>query len=76
MNDLPVIKFIEETVTEDESSLMSFELDEKAKLLCVEFGLRLVVTCAAYGLDIEDAFKAVVDRGQYLSQEPEENNDD
>jgi hypothetical protein len=71
MTDLPVIEFIEETVAEDGSSRMSFELDEKAKLLCAEFGLRLVVTCAAYGLDIEDAFRVVVDRGEYLKQEPE-----
>jgi hypothetical protein len=71
MTDLPIIKFVDE----DENS-MNFELSDEASKMCAEFGLRLVVTCAAFGLDIDDAFKAVVDRGQYLSQEPEENNDD
>jgi hypothetical protein len=71
MTDLPIIKLMDE----DENS-MNFELSDEAYKMCAEFGLRLVVTCAAFGLDIDDAFKAVVDRGQYLSQEPEENNDD
>jgi hypothetical protein len=71
MNDLPVIEFIEETVAEDGSSRMSFEVDERAKLLCAEFGLRLVVTCAAYSIDIEDAFQAIIDRGEYLKQDLE-----
>lgn len=72
MTDLPVVKFIEETIEEDGSSLATFEVDEAAEKLCSEIGLRFIVTCAFYNLDLEDAFRAVSDRGKYLQQEPDE----
>jgi hypothetical protein len=65
------IQFVEETVVEGGSSLMTFEVDAAATKLISSVGLRFIVTCAAYGLDLEDGFKAVSDRGEYLSQEPD-----
>jgi hypothetical protein len=49
-----------------------FDLDDKSEQLVAELGLRLILTCAAYGMDIEDALQAIVDRGEYLSQEETE----
>ena len=70
-NKIGHIKFVEETVAEGGSSLMTFEVDAAATKLISSVGLRFIVTCAAYGLDLEDGFKAVSDRGEYLSQEPD-----
>ena len=53
---------------EDGSATFTFDLDEKTEKLVSELGLRLTLTCAAYGMDIEDALQAIVDRGEYLSQ--------
>lgn len=73
--ELGHIKFVEETVAEGGSSLMTFEVDAAATKLISSVGLRFIVTCAAYGLDLEDGFKAVSDRGEYLSQEPDDINE-
>jgi hypothetical protein len=73
--ELGHIKFVEETVAESGSSLMTFEVDAAATKLISSVGLRFIVTCAAYGLDLEDGFKAVSDRGEYLSQEPDDINE-
>lgn len=69
--ELGHIQFVEETLAEDGSSLVTFEVDAAATKLISSVGLRFIVTCAAYGLDLEDGFKAVNDRGEYLQQEPE-----
>lgn len=70
--ELGHIQFVEETITEDGSSLMTFEVDAAATKLISSVGLRFIVTCAAYGLDLEEGFKAISDRGEYLQQEPEQ----
>ena len=54
---------------EDGGATYKFDLDKKTEKIVAELGLRLTLTCAAYGMDIEDALQAVVDRGEYLSQE-------
>ena len=61
-------------VIENESggATYSFDLDERTQKIVAELGLRLTLTCAAYGMDIEDALQAIVDRGEYLSQEETE----
>jgi len=69
--ELGHIQFVEETVAEDGTSLVSFEVDAAATKLISSVGLRFIVTCAAYGLDLEDGFKAISDRGEYLQQEPD-----
>ena len=71
VNKIGRIQFVEETVAEDGSSLMTFEIDAAATKLISSVGLRFIVTCAAYDLDLEDGFKAISDRGEYLQQEPD-----
>ena len=56
---------------EDGGATYSFDLDERTEKLVAELGLRLILTCAVYDMDIEDAMQAVSDRGEYLSQEQE-----
>ena len=73
--ELGHIQFVEETVAEDGSSLVTFEVDAAATKLISSVGLRFIVTCAAYDLDLEDGFKAISDRGEYLSQEPDDINE-
>jgi len=60
-------------VIENESggATYTFDLDKRTQKIVAELGLRLTLTCAAYGMDIEDALQAIVDRGEYLSQEQE-----
>ena len=71
--ELGHIQFVEETITEDGSSLMTFEVDAAATKLISSVGLRFIVTCAAY--DLEDGFKAISDRGEYLQQQPDDGKD-
>ena len=62
---------VDVTENEDGGTTYKFDLDDKSEQLVAELGLRLTLTCAAYGMDIEDALQAIVDRGEYLSQEQE-----
>lgn len=71
-NKIGNIQFVEETIAEDGTANMTFEVDEAATKLISSVGLRFIVTCAAYGLDLEDGFRAVSDRGEYLQQTPEQ----
>ena len=54
---------------EDGGATYKFDLDKRTEKLLAELGLRLILTCAAYDMDIEDAIQSIVDRGEYLSQE-------
>lgn len=71
-NKIGNIQFVEETIAKDGTANMTFEVDEAATKLISSVGLRFIVTCAAYGLDLEDGFRAVSDRGEYLQQTPEQ----
>lgn len=73
--ELGHIQFVEEIVEEGGNSLMTFEVDAAATKLISSVGLRFIVTCAAYSLDLEDGFKAISDRGEYLTQEPDDSNE-
>ena len=49
---------------EDGSADLTFHLDDKTQKAMVDLGLRLALTCAAYGLSIEDAIQSVEDKGK------------
>ena len=57
---------------EDGGATYKFDLDKRTEKLLAELGLRLILTCAAYDMDIEDAIQSIVDRGEYLGQEETE----
>lgn len=71
-NKIGNIQFVEETIAKDGTANMTFEVDAAATKLISSVGLRFIVTCAAYSLDLEDGFEAVSDRGEYLQQTPEQ----
>ena len=73
MSDDKVGHLVITDVVENESggATYTFDLDKRTQKIVAELGLRLTLTCAAYGMDIEDALQAIVDRGEYLSQEQE-----
>ena len=73
MSDDKVGHLVIVDVIENESggATYTFDLDKRTQKIVAELGLRLTLTCAAYGMDIEDALQAIVDRGEYLSQEQE-----
>jgi NTP pyrophosphatase (non-canonical NTP hydrolase) len=45
----------------------SFDVDEKTEKQVAELGLKLILICGAYDLDIEDALEAVHDKGKEQS---------
>ena len=57
---------------EDGGATYKFDIDKRTEKLLAELGLRLILTCAAYDMDIEDAIQSIVDRGEYLGQEETE----
>jgi hypothetical protein len=52
---------------EDGGATYSFDLDKKTEKLVAELGLKLILICGAYDLDIEDALEAVHDKGKEQS---------
>ena len=73
MIDLPMhigVEKIDEN--EDGSATYTFHMSDKAADEMQQLGLKMVLYCGVSGVDIEDAFNCILDRGEYLSQEPPE----
>lgn len=73
MIDLPMhigVEKIDEH--EDGSATYTFHMSDKASAEMQQLGLKMVLYCGVAGVDIEDAFTSILDRGEYLSQEPPE----
>ena len=49
---------------EDGSATYSFDMDSGSTSRLVELGLEFVLTCAAYKLDIQDAFDLLAKHGK------------
>jgi hypothetical protein len=56
---------------EDGSATYSFETDETTAKSFAEFGLKVNLYCAVFGVDREDLFHMIKERGEYLSQDPD-----
>ena len=73
MSDEPAMIVIADTVEpEDGSATYTFDLDDASSKKITELGLELVITCAAYGLDIHDALTHLIEYGK--SKEAEDDN--
>ena len=73
MSDEPAMLVITDTVEhEDGSATYTFDLDDASSKKITELGLELVITCAAYGLDIHDALTHLIEYGK--SKEAEDDN--
>lgn len=54
---------------EDGSATYTFDMDDASSKKITELGLELILTCAAYGLDIQDALQVVANHGKMVQQE-------
>ena len=48
---------------EDGGATYTFEMNQKATESMCQYGLQLVMICAAYGVDIQDAFDSIRNLG-------------
>lgn len=78
MNDeLAMLIVTDVKENEDGSATYTFDIDDTSSKKITELGLEFILTCAAYGLDIADALKALTDYGKsiedpYTTEEVEE----
>ena len=57
------------TEHEDGSATYTFHMSDEAAGSMQELGLKLILYCGASGVDVEDAFSSILERGAYLRQE-------
>ena len=65
------IEVVDVTEHEDGSATYTFDLDEDTAKVAQELGLKLMFYCGFIGVSVEDAFKSILDRADYLNQEPD-----
>jgi hypothetical protein len=75
--DLAMIVVTDVVEHEDGSATYTFDIDDVSSKQITELGLEFILTCAAYGLDIQEALKVLADYGKiidgpYTSEEVEE----
>ena len=58
-----VVKEVKEH--EDGSATYTFDLDDHSSKKITELGLEFILTCAAYGLDIQDALTYLSEYGKF-----------
>lgn len=49
----------------------SFDLDDTSVKLAQDLGLKLMLYCGFSGVSTDDAFQLILDRADYLNQEPD-----
>ena len=49
---------------EDGGATYTFDMNHKATQAMAQYGLELILICAAYGVDIQDAYEAVRQLGK------------
>ena len=54
--ELSTIVITEVTEHEDGSATYTFDMDDASSKKITELGLEFIITCAAYGLDIQEMF--------------------
>jgi hypothetical protein len=68
-NKLSMIVITDTVEHEDGSATYTFDMDDASSKKITELGIELILTCAAYGLDIQDALTLISNYGK------EKNND-
>jgi hypothetical protein len=68
--DISKIVITEVTEHEDGSATYTFDMDDASSKKMAELGIELILTCAAYGLDIQDALQVIADYGKEFGNEP------
>lgn len=64
IEELAMIVVTDVVEHEDGSATYTFDMDEKSEKKITELGLEFILTCAAYGLDIQEAFEVLKDYGE------------
>jgi hypothetical protein len=62
--DISTIVITEVTEHEDGSATYTFDMDDASSKKMAELGIELILTCAAYGLDIQDALTLISNYGK------------
>ena len=57
--ELGTIVITDVTEHEDGSATYTFDMDDKSSKKMAELGIELILTCAAYGLDVQDALEDI-----------------
>ena len=63
-NELSMIVITDTVEHEDGSATYTFDMDDASQKKVTELGLEFILTCAAYGLDIQDALEDIRWAGQ------------
>ena len=58
-NELAMIVITDVTEHEDGSATYTFDMDDASAKKITELGIELIITCAAYGLDIQQALEDI-----------------
>lgn len=66
---LSTIVITDVTEHEDGSATYTFDMDDASTKKVTELGLELIITCAVYGLDIQDALQVITDYGKEFGKD-------
>ena len=58
-NELAMIVITDSVEHEEGSATYTFDMDDASSKKITELGLEFILTCAAYGLDIQDALEDI-----------------
>jgi hypothetical protein len=61
---LGIIVIADTVEHEDGSATYTFDIDDESSKKITELGLEFILTCAAYGLDIQDALNCICELGK------------
>ena len=70
MTDVSTIVITEVVEHEDGSATYTFDMDDASTKKITELGLEFILTCAAYGLDIQDALAHISNYGKEKEDGP------
>ena len=65
-DELAMIVVTDVVEHEDGSATYTFDIDDVSSKKITELGLEFILTCAAYGLDIQEALKVLADYGKSI----------
>ena len=69
-DELAMIVVTDVVEHEDGSATYTFDIDDVSSKKITELGLEFILTCAAYGLDIQNALQVLMDYGKEFGREP------
>lgn len=67
-NDLAMIVVTDVVEHEDGSATYTFDIDDVSSKKITELGLEFILTCAAYGLDIQEALNHLIEYGKSIEE--------